>query len=128
MGNRTLLIEERQQGRRANSLNTFCNSSAFFRPLKCVRQKGANTLALGAPRMYILDLQKATRDDCRAPTTLEDEHNSLAPSRNVEFHGDTKPLLANLRKDAGDFWGDCSQINMFPAPLDLFRQNSLDKR
>ena len=75
----------------------------------------------------ILELQKATRNDYSA-TPLQAERNSLAPSRNVEFHGDTKPLLANLRKDAGDFRSDCSQINMFPAPLDLFRQNSLDKR
>jgi len=80
----------------------------------------AQTLRPLAPLIYILDRQKTTRDDCQAPTTLRDERNSLAPSRNLEFHGDTKPLLANLRKDAGDFRGDCSQINMFPAPLDLF--------
>jgi hypothetical protein len=69
-----------------------------------------------------------TRDAYQAPATRQGERDSLAPSSNVGFHGDTKPLLANLRKDAGDFGGDCSHINRFPAPLDLFGQNSLDKR
>jgi hypothetical protein len=40
MGNRSLSIEERQEGHVANTLNAFCNSSAFFPPLKCVMQKG----------------------------------------------------------------------------------------
>jgi hypothetical protein len=51
----------------------------------------------------------------------------LARSPNVGFHGGTKTLLANLHEGAGDFRGDGSQINRFPAPLDLFRQNLLDK-
>jgi hypothetical protein len=47
-------------------------------------------------------------------------------SSNIGLHGGSNAQLANLRKDAPDFRGDGLQINRFPAPLDLSRQNSLD--
>jgi hypothetical protein len=62
MGNRPLSIEERQEGHVANSLNAFCNSSAFFPPLKCVRQKGRKH---SGPRHHVY-----TFSTCKKPREM----------------------------------------------------------